>query len=482
MLKEARKPSTDPAQEKLRQNKAAWNKEVSAFINDLIHLKKMMNGWPSKFYQQRSRIGEPIPADPATIIGSLAGDFQELAQKGNVIVQEQLNYSKGRRKKQPKAPSLVSPTATTTPAAQTPEPTKPDLATQLSMSAAADKFESKYGLVSEASNPITRFFTRLLTPTRGISEAARIRRFRMDMLKASAKTYKSLSRLQAAIVGSSKDSATQAHKQMQQTWNDWSLVTRGFSVYKSVMPAQITDAGGDLPPPDLDLPEEKPSDLDKFETEPAVSPPPPMPAGSSSETLILAKAAIIDCKKVSSKPSFMEQLPPNFFSTMDPLIGKFTTVPAASRGVWAEAIVKEHRRLVSMLNQKFGVSGGSLSQISDILDAKAKAAIPPGVHMPKTAELEAVAQLFLKKWLGKARHQFIPKDTSSYRLEVYKVAGDARQTVNEIMDHLEKGLDVEALQPMIMQVNKQMTSLRTLVRSIHFAEKPGDAPPLTQMF
>src|SRR5574338_50285 len=108
-VKTARKPSSDPVQEKLRQNKALWNKEVSTFVNDLIHLKKMMNGWPSKFHKERSRIVDPIPADPATIIGSLAGDFQEIAQKGNSIVQEQVNYAKNRRKKQPKQLNLPFP-------------------------------------------------------------------------------------------------------------------------------------------------------------------------------------------------------------------------------------------------------------------------------------------------------------------------------------------------------------------------------------
>jgi hypothetical protein len=65
MIKSARKPSSDPVQEKLRQSKAVWNKEVSIFVNDLIHCKKLMNGWPSKFHMEKSFIKEPIPADPS---------------------------------------------------------------------------------------------------------------------------------------------------------------------------------------------------------------------------------------------------------------------------------------------------------------------------------------------------------------------------------------------------------------------------------
>src|ERR1700676_5491360 len=125
MEKTARKSSTDPVQERLRQNKANLNKDISAFVNDLIHLKKLMNGWPSKFFKERSKITSPLPADPATIIGALAGDFQEIVSKGNGIIQEQLNYAKNRRQKQVKPTLPQTPPANdlaAPPAAPAPSP------------------------------------------------------------------------------------------------------------------------------------------------------------------------------------------------------------------------------------------------------------------------------------------------------------------------------------------------------------------------
>lgn len=390
MQKLARKPSSDPAQEKLRQDKANWNKDVSAFINDVIHLKKMMNGWPSKFYKQRSRITDPVPADPATILGSLAGDFQELAQRGNALVQEQLNYSKTRRQRQPKEPSLpqgqisATPAPATTPVGGTPspEPPKVDLSKQLAA------WEKKYDLVSEASTPISRFLTRMVTPTYGLGEEARKRRLRMDLLKAAITTYRDLGRLQVAIVSSHKDSATVAYKTMQKAWNDWTLVSRGFNMYKNTMNVPVSapalvgtkpPAGGTVAPPmpsDIeDLPEnkqEKPEELEKLE------------------------------------------MPPE-----------------------------------------------------------------PGKKAPTAQQqLEATAQAFLKKWLGKARHQLIPKSTSGYRLEIYRLATSARQHIDQIMDLLEKGMDVETMGPIVLDVNREMTTLRLLVRSVHFSEKPGEAQPM----
>lgn len=178
MFKIARKPSTDPVQEKLRQDKATWNTKVTVFINDLIHLKKTMNGWASKFNKQKSRITEPIPADPVTIIGSLASDFQQMATDANKIVEQQIQYSKNRRQKT--------------------SPTTPDLSKQLSLFNSL--VESK--LYSEASNPISRFFTRLLNPGIGWGEAARIRKYRMSLLDGAVELYRSLEYLQKVIMGS----------------------------------------------------------------------------------------------------------------------------------------------------------------------------------------------------------------------------------------------------------------------------------------
>lgn len=381
MQKTARKPSMDPKQEKLRQNKANWNKEVSTFINDVIHLKKMINGWPSKFYKARSRITDPIPADPGSILGVLAGDFQELAQRGNSIVQEQLDYSKNRRQKQPKQPGVATPTeqAPQQPQPTAPEAPKPDLTKQLSL--AASHFEEKYDLVVEGSNPLSRFFTRMVTPTRGFGSATALRRLRMDLLKAAITTYRDLGRLQVHIVASNKESATQAYKEMQKTWNDWTLILRGFNRYITTNPN-----AGAAPPGDIETPTEKPDDkLEPVAPAPAALPPPAVPANDNAK---------------KQKPLTPEQ------------------------------------------------------------------------------QLEVTAQAFLKKWLGKARHQVLPKHTSSYRLEIFNLANDARVNINKIMDLLEKGLDVNQLSPLMMDVNRQMTALRLLVRSVHFSEKPGESQPM----
>lgn len=376
-VKIARKPSTDPVQEKLRQDKANWNKEMSLFLNDVIHLKKLMNGWPSKFYKERSRIIEPIPADPTTIIGSLANDFQELSQRGNGIVQEQLNYSKNRKVKQPK-----NPAAPTAPPATTTTPAAPDLGKQLAA------WEQKYDLVVEGSNPLSRFLTRRITRTRGTSEKYRVNRMRLDMLDSSAKARKALSKLQVQIVKGNKASIIEAQKVMQHVWNEWAVVARSFNNYKARVNNQ-PPGGSELPADETMSPEKEALPIQTpppVKEAPPVSPPPPPPPAA-------------------------EPVSPE-----------------------AEKSPEEEKKPVPAM--------------------------------------ETVAQAFLQKWLGKKRHQFFSGNSSSYRLDIFEMAKNIRVGLNEIMNLLEKGLDIGKLDPLISQVNRQMTGIRMLMRSLHLSEKP----------
>lgn len=456
MEKTARRPSTDPVQERLRQNKALWNKEVSTFINDLIHFKKTMNGWPSKFFKERSRITTPVPADPATIIGSLAGDFQELVNKGNSVIQEQLEYSKNRRQRQPKQLNLPLPEpGKAPPAAEAPKPQQ-DLSNQLSLglNASAKKaemiklaieMEDKYSLESQASNPISRFVTRLFNPKYGFGEAARMRRLRITMLDNCAKAYKTLKALHKEIVKSSKGSIENSHKMMTSVWNYWNIVNRLFSSYKALRPGEVKEPGGVIEDPELRRQRaiEEGRDPDDVEQSPGVATP------SIVQNLVQdyqANANYIG--SISKNPQFGALV-----STME----RLKAFPKSRKPTSKELddLQTAYNVAVSATNQELGTSGQSFQDIAQQYKS----------NPTKTAQQ-----------LGKIRHQLIPGASSGSRLEVYNLIETLRQDLDKVMDLLEAGFDQEKLSEAISQVNRQMSALRTMTRALYFSEKPEMAP------
>lgn len=386
MIKEARKPSADPVQEKLRESKSAWNKEVSAFIDNLIHVKKLMNGWPSKFNMERSFIKDPIPKFPNTILADLSEEFNKIVDKGNNIITEQANYSKSRKQKQPKQLNL--PNVSTAPTEPNSAPTA-DLSKQLSLPAPVSAAE-EYALIVEASNVFTRFFTRLLNPAIGMSEGARIKRYRMSLLGHSARLYKDLGNLQNQIVGSGAKSILVANKTMNEIVNSWSIIISGFNTYKANLPSGAKDTGGIISVPNVGQPTK----------EVVVTPPSTSPNVSVSPV----KEPIKDLKNELEKPTIEEKI--NLDKEMD-----------------------------------------KVTKASD--------------------KMEIVAQQFLTKWVGKTRHQTNLFDkSSSARLDVYNKAEDCRKNINQIMNSLEKDLNIINLDNLINEVSKVILETSNLVDSL----------------
>jgi hypothetical protein len=480
MIKGAQRKSMDPVQQRLRQSKSTWNKEVSAFINDLIHLKKLMNGWPSKFYKERSRITEPMPADPATILGSLAGDFQEIAQRGNALVQQQIQYSQNRRKPQPKQMNLPlpEPTAPATPAAEPPKPPQ-DLSKQLSLGLTAAKFEEKYGLVAEGSNPLTRFLTRMTTPRAGFGQKAQTRRLRMDMLNFSVKTYRALGRLQVDVSKSSKKSVQDAYKDMQAAWNEWANVSRNFNQYASTLPE-----GSPVKIPDMT---EEGYSPDKEEREDAE-------AAKPWAGFAISNQIINDYRAFGQ---LFDQEDEGQLAELGNIIAKISKVPKVQKAGFAQLLAERYQKAIDSINRNLGTQGSSLREIYQQLDKQRKqeekdkkkitpSQIPLKGSQPPVppeqpplvneasanAQLEVVAQAFLQKWLGKLRHQGLPGKSSGVRIQIFELATSARKNVNQAMDVLEKGLDVQSLGPIVATVTQQMNTLRSLMRALHNIEKP----------
>lgn len=473
MEKTARKPSADSAQERLRQNKAVWNKEVSTFINDLIHFKKMMNGWPSKFYKERSRITRPIPADPATIIGSLAGDFQELTTRGNGLVQERLEYVKNRRQKQPKQLNLPLGQPTATPATTTPEAPKVDLTKQLSLPTVAfqeteliklaSDMEYKYELEVMASNPFSRFITRLFNPKFGFGEGARIRRLRMSMLDNCVKSYKELKKLHKEIIKSSKGSIITSHKMMTLIWNYWNAVNRLLSTYKAIRPdAIVQDEGGQIET-DPELKREKALEDGRDpdgEQEPSLEGKEQALNKASLKAAAVFLSQLQDYKTVSNSFINVKSL------AFRELHSIMEAVMAAPKNKKTEVLLSfnvsnVYNKALQEVGAELGISGSSFQDLSNQLRLK------PTIDTTKQAQLQ--------RWLGKTRHQILPGATSGQRLEIYRFISQLKKDLNNVMDLLEKGFDQEQLTTIVGQVNREMTQLRTMMRSLYYSEKPEEA-------
>lgn len=421
----------DPIQKALRERKSNWNKKmVTPFVDDLLHLKWLMNGKPSKFNKERSFITHPIPADPATILGVLAGDFQRIVEEGNAIIRDQINYSANRRKKQPKQPEAPSqlnlPNVSLAPQPQT-NPNQLNLP-GITTSAIND------GFVVEGSNIFTRFLSELKGPRFGESTEAQKRRNRVSLLKKTNKLYKKCAAFQADIVSTGDEfdglaEALDAFTEIETEFKDMRNAVASFGeILTGVEPTKKPEStdGGEPPPAPKGT-----------NTPPAVPPPAvPPPEGRNDQALTNQADKLIE--EWSRVGSLLLDVPPNLRSDMEILIENYINNDASVRPILGGVIIRKNREILDYYNKKLSSEGKQkVISLSDyILSSRS---------LFNNYELETIADHNVKRWTGKLYHQLRTKQLSAYRLAAYRSAADLRKELNEIMDMLEKDFDPKSL-------------------------------------
>lgn len=422
----------DPAVAALIEKKKVFNKKVSLFINDVIHFKKMMNGWPSKFREEKGKITAPIPQEASTVISKLMSDYQEIGDEGKQLIGEQysLFLARLKRRNQRTQKPQASPTAEA-PAAQPAAPA-PDLASQI-------KASEEYYLISEASNPLTRFFNQLLSPGIGLdSEAARIRKYRVSLLNTSADLYKGLKKLQSQIVKSGPQTILLSANLLDKVETDYIFISSGLQSFKEALPQGTEDDGGELPPTDRG-------------TASAKGKSPGKAVKDQHEAKILAACAsvITDVQSVINSPDFPHTDGLQHLIHLSQVFHNVTTeskleMAGELASAYKEELAKTCEHHLIPLQNSFRDIQTHLLQRSN-----------------STEKLQAVAQNFLGKW----RHQLSPFDkTSAIRLDVYKLAGEARENVDTIMNELEKGLDSEIISPHIALIGQYIQLINAKIQ------------------
>jgi hypothetical protein len=461
----------DPVQMKLRLTKKQWNADAREWMDNWFHYKKLINGTPNKFYNQKGDIKNPIPADPVTILGVLISDFQQLAARANDIVNQQIEYSKNRRKKTTRQVGQVN---------------VPNAPPSNSNNVVASDFN--YNLISEGSNAISRFFTRLITPTFGTSEAARIRKYRMTLLDSCANIYKLLGKLQVSILSSDSNSISESRKILQDIYYKWVVVYKGFSIYIENMPAIVEDTGGKIDDPIKGDDKSKENNtnlvdsidkIDELGDYKNVVGPEELVKKFNTIKKYVSKI-ITDYKYNYIDPKLYPELKiDGYDKKMQALIDFFIAIPVKNMFTVdainnyidsGQNIIDNYKNIISMFNSKLNTNYGSLQAISDHLKSKKTACYQ--------IQIEKVAQDFIKKWIGKKRHEGAIFDkTSAYRLDFNKMIIEMREIINQMMDSLEKEMNVEELKNLSHEVNKKFTSMRTLMRALDLQDPKKENSP-----
>lgn len=384
---EARKKSLDPKQEELREKKSLWNKEVSVFIDNLINFKKMVNGSPSKFNMERSKITDPLPKDPVSILTLLAGKFDDIASKGNDIISNQITYSQTRKKKQVK-------------------PTSPDLTKQLLSSIDSDM------MVVTASNVLSRFLSYVKPPWFG--DAKKQKKIRLSLIASLLYLSKLCSKFQLEIVGSGKNNIDNSNKILIQIEDSLLQISNSLGIFSETFGLK---------------PKSKEIDVSDI------------------------KNKLQDFNK--NILNFPEIEPDSIYKMRELQKGFVAEENIEQKSEIADNIVELYKKILNSVGSQRGVTGTSLSEILEATTQK------------KEANLNVIAQSFIKKWLGKTKHKINPWDkTSSLRLVAYDESEKMNDILDEMMNSLQKEFDLNYLSNNMQTLFDSFSIIRKVVDTL----------------
>jgi hypothetical protein len=397
------KKSTDPIQQALRDHKKDWNAQCSSIIGRLIALKRGINGkGDAKVGLPPSSIKEALPGEVNSLLGQLAGEFQELVGSAQGIVQEQASYSKNRRKPRPKGapkgqpmPQQAAPNATPAPTEQVVENIGKMGSTNIELEALG-------------SNPLTRAWAYLSS----LFSGKEFRKERIGLLSIAANLYKHLLDLENHVLMLSKQSIPQSISKYQLAKYKFEALKRSFIRVEHLL---LEKARKEAPQEEIfaPVPQEQPQQ-------------PQMPKEEADPVDEVSQMIV----KLINDGADRKSLDPiiNFIGDYE------TETNPRTKKMIANKIVKMFQKAVATIIQQKQMK----PQANDNFDSLVKEATNP-------------AGRWLRRQLVKAL-KF--NRTAGPRLDAVEVLDDVKKNMKQFMDELEGDTSIEELGKMIVEIGK----------------------------
>ncbi len=269
----------------------------------------------------------------------------------------------------------------------------------------------------------------------------------MEMLDYTVKSYKALKQLHKEIVKTGKGSIIQSHKMMAPVWNNWNNVNRLFSTYKIIRKDEVvSDVGGPIANPAVDAEKGK----GKAKGEPTAPPP-------DDQTIARATKLNALLQDFYGASGALGKATSPAFHELHSLVEQVIAAPQDQK---VETLLRSnldevYQRALQETNNELGTNAASFKEIA------------------ATSPFEGVKNA--QRQLGKLRHSLLPGATSGQRLEAYHLMTQIRQDMLKIMDLLEAGFDIQQLTTAIGTVQREMVTLRTMMRALYYTVKPDEA-------
>lgn len=443
IAKRSRKPSNDPAQEKLRQAKDAWNEKASMIIAGLIALKRGLNGrGDPKAGLPPSSIKEPLPPQIGQYLSEMSNKFLSLVDGAKKIVDDQTYYSAHRRKPKLKMKNVPAPANETMPLAASAEPS----------------------LIVEASWWGSRAWARisLLRKINGIN-----RRLRLNLLDSVVEVREDLKKFEGLLLDyKNPDSVPSAITALSSLMTEYvSALKMNLDKLKDVY--QLIEKQKDQKKPAVSEESDKPESAPPVES---VSEPPLMSV-DVWEAYKNVYSQLVKIGVVVSHISKADNIDKSNVKTLETLYNQFVRnivvfndlsrrTDHSKTAVELEEMAKD---IISKYESLLKIAFSVLGPAKDFNELVTRLPIKVSTYLEISNSQEALQKLAagaVSRWLNKVWMSINPDNVARMKLELINISTEIRDLLEKLMDSLEnREADFDEITLRVSKVNQKIMEL-----------------------
>lgn len=443
MEKIGKNKAKDPIQQKLRDHKDQWNAVCSKFISRLISFKKALNGrGDSKMGLPPSRIQDVLPSEISAFFNSLNSEFDKIFQSGNFIIKEQEEYSNARQKKiQERKEKLLA---------------KPTLA-----------FSVKSILEKQASNKATRLWSYLSS----IFSADEYKQYRMGMLRASSILYKNLSLFRSKILEQSIDSIPDAMDMYMKIVYSFSSLMEHFNRLLSFTAVNNGKGSTEVDTESDGKEQEQQKNMQQSTNVVNTKQPASKPQGKAhinpvpQENKAYVRTTPVNLRDLKKDLASLIDIgmPLSVTENINNKLNAYDKENDANKKeilddlIWEEydKILHSAKKFVeAKMGKKLSEDFGSLQELSDEL-------LSHLVFKKSNVDHLLIKRAGFLQWMKENIYKLTPFEmTSASKLEISEEIKKARRHVDDMMDVLENGIDVEKMKEIFTSIKADLDNIK----------------------
>lgn len=387
----------------LIEEKAKFNKAVNEFISYMINYKNVQNGKPSTLLNvpQRSDIKYPIPGNPLNVIKHLEDTLKLIDSHGKQSIKKQEELSVSKK----------------------------------------SSYDYSNNFISNGSNPLTRFWSKLKNISFSDDNEGIIKSFRSSALSALADSYAKFTDVQTDILKTGPEGIKAANIALNDAVKNFEYFKKNKDICLSILGQESTEEVENI-------------------------------LGDTEENKNLSNLKILESItndiKLVPKAFAVSAVPDDFkelLSAIEELKLKKNESSMQDNNKLVDRIINIYKKMIADLNSKFNINVSSFKEFVE----KVTTSSSDNIKKAENSEIliQKLAKRNIERFFRRLMNTSFTDKTASAKKIIYTLCEKILFNINKLMDSIEEGFNPEVINDLSKKIDLELNKLKISVYSLN---------------